>query len=118
MEGVGTFQLCVRCLYSGVSGRIKATEVVIVSTGTFPIELRLMYESRPLLATGVKYRKLSFMLSEAILSGHSRFMSLSGAMGVYQVYYCMTTERQKIQKHLMFAFLNSSIGACLTHITN
>lgn len=43
-----------------------------------------MYESRPLLATGAKYRKLSFMLSDAILSGHGRFMSLSGAMGIYQ----------------------------------
>lgn len=58
------------------------TKVVIVSTGTFPIELCLMYEHRPLLATGAKYRKLSFMLSDAILSGHGGFMSLSGAEGV------------------------------------
>lgn len=41
-----------------------------------------MYESRPLLATRAKYRKLSFMLSDAILSGQGWFMSLSGTMGV------------------------------------
>ena len=62
----------------------KPTKVVIVSSGTFPIELCLMYECRPLLGTGAKYRKLSFMLSDAILSGHGWFMSLSGAIGVYQ----------------------------------
>lgn len=43
-----------------------------------------MYESKPLLATRAKYRKLSFMLSNAILSGHGWFMSLPGAMGVKQ----------------------------------
>lgn len=77
--GLGT-QPCVRCLYSGVSSKIKATKVVIVCTGTFPIELRLMYESRPLLAARAKYRKLSFMSFDAILSGHGWFMSLSGAI--------------------------------------
>ena len=41
-----------------------------------------MYESGPLLGTRAKYRKLSFMLSDAILSGHGWFMSLSGAKGV------------------------------------
>lgn len=38
------------------------------------------------MVTGAKYRKLSFMLSDAILSGHGRFMSLSGAMGVLHEY--------------------------------
>lgn len=61
-------------------GEIKATKVVFVSVGTFPIELCLMYDRRPQLAARAKYRKLSFMLCDAILSGQGWFMSLSGTM--------------------------------------
>ena len=43
-----------------------------------------MYESGLLLATRAKYRKLSFMLADAILSGQGWFMSLSGAVRVEQ----------------------------------
>lgn len=73
-----------QCLYSEVYSEIKATKVIIVSTGTFPIELSLMYEGRTLLATRAKYRKLSFMLLDAILSGQGWFMTLSGTIEVKQ----------------------------------
>lgn len=54
-----------------------------------------MYDTRPRLATRAKYRKLSFMSCDAILSGQGWFMSLSGTMGELGTNCCLSSRRQK-----------------------
>lgn len=54
-----------------------------------------MYDRRPQLATRAKYRKLSFMLCDAILSGQGWFMSLSGKVTELGRSCCLSSCHQK-----------------------